>query len=340
MSRLLGMCNPLLDMTMLVDNKEFLDKFELKESNAILVKDNHPIFEELLKYETIKTAGGSGENSMRAAQWMLNGKGDVHFIGSIGDDEYGRILTEVAKEEKVSTHFMVTKDYQTGCCASIIYNNDRSLVALVAAAEHYSIDHFNSPSVQDVVNGSQIIYTTGFFMLSSYPTIMALCKHALETNKTLVLNISAPFIVEFYYDQFSTLIPYADIICGNEHEYAAFAKKLNLNTEVPEEIVRAVYALPKENQNRKRLCVMTQGSKSTLIFDGELHVYPVNQIDKSLIVDFNGAGDSFVGGFLAGLTLGKSIEKCVMAGHYCAGYIIQQTGCTFKKGDKSTFSWD
>jgi len=333
------MCNPLLDMTIIVDNKDFLDRFNLKEGNAILVKDSHPIFEELLKHETIKTAGGCGENSMRAAQWMLSGKGDVHFIGAIGNDEYGKTLTEVAKKELVNTHFMVNNDYQTGCCASIIYNNDRSLVAMVAAAEHYSIDHFNSQSVQDVVRGSQILYTTGFFMLSSYPTIMALCRHAFETNKTLVLNVSAPFVVEAFWEQFRALLPYTDIICGNESEFLTLAKQLKLNTENMEEIAREVASLPKENQ-KQRICIITQGSKSTLVFDGELHSYPVTKIDKSLIVDFNGAGDSFIGGFLAGLTLGKSLEKCVQAGHYCARYIIQRTGCTFEEKDKCDFNWD
>jgi len=339
-TRLLGMCNPLLDMTLFVDSKEFLDRFDLKESNAILVKDSHPIFEELMKHKTVNTAGGCGENSMRAAQWMLSGNGDVHFIGAIGDDEYGRILSTVAQEEHVQTHFMVSEEYQTGCCASIIYNNDRSLVAFVAAAEHYSIDHFNSPSVQDVVTGSQILYTTGFFMLSSYPTVMALCRHALETNKLLVLNISATFIVEAFWDLFNALVPYADIICGNQDEFLAMAKKMGLQTENMEEIARAVSALPKENNNRERVTLITQGSKSTIVYDGELHVYPVSKIDKSLIVDFNGAGDSFVGGFLAGLTLGKSFEKCVLGGHYCAAYIIQRTGCFFDKKDKCEFSWD
>jgi len=340
MSRIVGMCNPLLDMTLFVDNKEFLDRFDLKEGKEILVRDQHPIFEELLKHKIITTAGGSGENTMRAAQWMLGGKGDVHFIGSIGNDEYGRTLQEVAKKDLVQTHFMINGDYQTGCCASIIYNKDRSLVALVAAAEHYSIDHFNSTSIQEVVNEAQILYTTGFFMLSSYPTITALCRNALEMNKTMILNISATFILELFWEQFNALIPFTDIICGNEGEYLALAKQLNLNTENTEEIARAVALLPKENNNRNRICLITQGSKSTIVYDGELQVYPVPKIDKNLIVDFNGAGDSFIGGFLAGYSQGKPIEKCVAAGHYCAGYIIQRTGCNFDEKDKCNFSWD
>jgi len=342
MSRLVGMCNPLLDMTIFVDDKVILDQFGLEEGKAILIQNQptHPIFEELMKHEVVFTAGGCGENSMRAAQWMLQGKGDVHFIGAIGNDEYGKVLEREALEEKVKPHFMVSEEFQTGCCASIIYHKERSLVALVAAAEHYSIDHYLSPSVQEVINGSQILYTTGFFMLSSYPTMQAYARHAFEHNKTLVLNISANFIVEAFWELFYPLVAYADIIVGNESEVLSMSKKMGLTTESMEEIAQAITNLPKENPNKPRKCIITQGSKSTIVFDGELHSYPVGTIDKELIVDFNGAGDSFIGGFLAGLTLGKSLEKCVLAGHYCAGYKIQRTGCTFSKTERPSFSWD
>ena len=47
------------------------------------------------------------------------------------------------------------------------------------------------------------------------------------------------------------------------------------------------------------------------------------------IVDTNGAGDAFVGGFLAQLAKNKSIEDCVKCGIWAATEIIQRSGCTF-----------
>ncbi|CAN5962120.1 unnamed protein product [Sphagnum jensenii] len=41
------------------------------------------------------------------------------------------------------------------------------------------------------------------------------------------------------------------------------------------------------------------------------------------------ARDSFVGGFLSQLVLGKSIHDCVCAGNYAANVVIQRPGCTF-----------
>ena len=51
--------------------------------------------------------------------------------------------------------------------------------------------------------------------------------------------------------------------------------------------------------------------------------FPVEKIPKEEIVDSNGAGDAFVGGFLAGLIKGGDLEQCVYAGHYAAGVILR-----------------
>jgi sugar/nucleoside kinase (ribokinase family) len=40
-------------------------------------------------------------------------------------------------------------------------------------------------------------------------------------------------------------------------------------------------------------------------------------------VDENGAGDAYVGGFLAGLALGWSLAHCAAAASYCAWIVVQ-----------------
>jgi adenosine kinase len=98
-----------------------------------------------------------------------------------------------------------------------------------------------------------------------------------------------------------------------------------------------VAALPKKNENRPRTVIFTQGSKSTIVAcNGVVTEYEVEPLAKEKLVDTNGAGDAFVGGFLSELVQGKDMEDCVKAGHWAAKYIIQQPGttidqpCTFK----------
>lgn len=69
---ILGMCNPLLDISADVP-LELLQKYELSLNNAILAEAKHlPLYEELIKsYPVQYIAGGATQNSIRVAQWML-----------------------------------------------------------------------------------------------------------------------------------------------------------------------------------------------------------------------------------------------------------------------------
>jgi adenosine kinase len=75
--------------------------------------------------------------------------------------------------------------------------------------------------------------------------------------------------------------------------------------------------------------VFTQGCKSTIVaHDGVVTEYAVEPLSKDKLVDTNGAGDAFVGGFLSQLVQDKGMAACVHAGHYAARHIIQVSGTT------------
>ena len=52
--------------------------------------------------------------------------------------------------------------------------------------------------------------------------------------------------------------------------------------------------------------------------------YPVKPLADSQIVDTNGAGDAFAGGFIGALVAGKSLDESILAGHALAGACVQQ----------------
>lgn len=69
--------------------------------------------------------------------------------------------------------------------------------------------------------------------------------------------------------------------------------------------------MPK-NGSKPRIAIITQGADATIVCVGdEVTEYPVTPINKDEIVDANGAGDAFVGGFLAKFNEGKDIAECV-----------------------------
>ena len=77
------------------------------------------------------------------------------------------------------------------------------------------------------------------------------------------------------------------------------------------------------------VCVLTQGKDPTVVSIGGGPVvrFPVPAVPEKEIVDTNGAGDAFVGGFLAGLIRGRPLKACVDEGHRAAGLVIRESGC-------------
>uniref|UniRef100_A0A8C2AT63 Adenosine kinase n=1 Tax=Cyprinus carpio TaxID=7962 RepID=A0A8C2AT63_CYPCA len=306
------MGNPLLDISAVVD-KDFLDKFD-----------------EIVKKSKVEYhAGGSTQNSVKIAQWMIQEPHKVAtFFGCIGTDHFGEILKQKAAEAHVDAHYYEQSQEPTGTCAACITGDNRSLVANLAAANCYNKEkHLDVDSNWSLVEKARVYYIAGFFLTVSPESILRVAKHASDNNKIFGLNLSAPFISQFFKEPLMKVMPYVDIIFGNETEAATFAKEQGFETEDIAEIARRVQSLPKVNKNRQRIVVFTQGREDTVAT--VVTMFPVLDIDQNDIVDTNGAGDAFVGGFLSELVQEKPLEECIRAGHYAANVIIRRVGCTF-----------
>eukprot|EP00127_Corallochytrium_limacisporum_P005333 Clim_evm9s203 gene=Clim_evmTU9s203 len=328
---LFGMGNPLLDVSAEVD-EEYLKKYDLEANNAILAEDKHkPMYTEMAeKYNVQYIPGGATQNAIRVAQWMLKKPNQTCFVGCIGKDKFGAEMKAKLEADGVQDLYLEDEKTETGTCGVLITGENRSLVANLAAANEYKKDHLVSSDIWKHVQGAKIFYVSSFFLTACAPAAMEVAKHAAEANKLFTMNLSAPFLIEFFKDPMMEIFPYMDIVFGNETEAATFGKVHGLGDDVTE-IAKKVQAMDKVNKDRKRIVVFTQGSQATVVVDGDGNAteYPVQVLEKSQLVDTNGAGDAFVGGFLAKLAEGKDMKDCVEAGHWAARVIIQRSGCTF-----------
>nr|XP_045603867.1 adenosine kinase-like [Procambarus clarkii] len=83
------------------------------------------------------------------------------------------------------------------------------------------------------------------------------------------------------------------------------------------------------NDRKPKLVVVTKGPSPLLyVHNHEVRERPVPPISPKDIVDTTGAGDSFVGGFLAALSTGQPLQKCLDCGTWTAQKLLQQKGCT------------
>jgi len=336
MAKLLVIGNPLLDISADV-TAEYLTKYDLKPNNAILAEPKHmPIYEEIVKGKVDYIAGGAAQNTARVAEWFLRQKATA-YIGCIGKDNNGKIIKEVTEGAGVQTHYLVDEKENTGTCAVLLTNKERSLVTNLGAANCYKIAHFQTPEIQSVVNHAQFFYSTGYFITVSTETLVAMGKHANEHNKPFLYNLSAPFVIQFFYDQLSSVLPYVDVIFSNEDEARVLGEKMGWGSDV-KVIAEKLAGWNKVNTKRNRMVVFTQGANPTVVFhEGKVTEYAVPPVPADEIIDTNGAGDSFCGGFIAGYVQGKDTEKCVAAGNYAAGQVIRRSGCTLPPKVEFTF---
>lgn len=335
---LFGIGNPLLDLSANVA-EGYLKKYGLKENDAILAEEKHiPMYQELVEYFPVEyIAGGATQNAIKVAQWILGVPRATTFVGCIGQDKFGEILKEKAEEIGVRTAYYIQNKEPTGTCAALLCNYHRSLCAHLAAANLYDKEHLDQPETWALVEKAKYYYIAGFFLTVSQESIIEIAKHAAENGKTFMMNLSAPFLCQFFKDNQVAALPYVDVLFGNETEAATFSKIHNFGAEDLCEIAAKLAAWTKINSTRPRIVVITQGHEKTIVANGphDVKKFPIIPIKNEDIVDTNGAGDAFVGGYLSQLVQGKSIEDCIRGAHFAGNTIIRQHGCTFP--EKCTF---
>eukprot|EP00913_Durusdinium_trenchii_P016997 g15982.t1 len=368
------------------EQSETFDKYGLVPGNAILAEDKHqPLFKELAaKPDVLYVAGGATQNSIREP-------GKTAYMGCIGEDEFGKKLTDACKKDGVDCKYMIDKTTPTGACAVTIMNKERSLTTNLHAANNYKVDHLKANMA--TLSAAKIVYSAGFFITVSPESIEMASNEMLKTGGTYCLNLSAPFIVQVppFRAVLEKTLPCCDYLFGNETEAQAYAEAVGWDTQDVEFIATRLSLVPMAGNKPYRKVVITQGADPTVVaIRGEVKKYPVialpkdsertevvasqwivlalpngrfseeNILDPRLthrpsvsstngllptclaqrdpveekLVDTNGAGDAFVGGFLAALAKGKDMEACCKAGSYSASVVIQHSGAHGRSGQE------
>ena len=329
---LLGIGNPLLDIMATVD-QEFLDKYNLQPSAAILAEEKHmSIYGEMVAKDPTYVAGGSTANSIRFASWMLQDTpASVSFMGSVGDDESAAKLRAANAAVGIETHYMTDAAAATGRCAVCVLDKERTMVTDLAAANSFKMAHLDTERAGELVDAASVVYMAGFFLTVSAESAMRI---AGDASNVFMANLSAEFLVQVppLLESVKAIVPHVDVLFANEHEAAAWAAAQGWGGDSLEEVARKTAALPKTGGRKERIVVFTQGAESTIVaVGGAVSVHAVPKVEADEIVDVNGAGDAFVGGFVAKwvATAGEpDLAACVETGHYAAGECIRRKGAT------------
>ena len=203
MASIVGLGNPLLDISVTVTDTALCAKYGLKMGDACLATPAHaPLYEEIVAAPFVPAyiAGGATQNSIRVAQWVSGAPaGFAAIIGSIGADAFGATLSAAASADGVTPLYQVQPaPAATGTCAVVILDKERSLCANLAAAEALTVAHLDTAPVAAALKSARFLYTAGFPLThdGGAASCVALGKLAAAEGKVYALNLSAPFICQ------------------------------------------------------------------------------------------------------------------------------------------------
>eukprot|EP00427_Karlodinium_veneficum_P051449 CAMPEP_0169364802 /NCGR_PEP_ID=MMETSP1017-20121227/32204_1 /TAXON_ID=342587 /ORGANISM="Karlodinium micrum, Strain CCMP2283" /LENGTH=448 /DNA_ID=CAMNT_0009462549 /DNA_START=60 /DNA_END=1407 /DNA_ORIENTATION=+ len=163
---------------------------------------------------------------------------------------------------------------------------------------------------------SPLIPSFGFFITVSTDSMRLAAKEAAKSGAKYCMNLSAPFLMQVPpFKAFITeIMPLVDYLFCNETEALTYAETEGWDTTDIAFIATRLSLIP-SSKGAHRTVVVTQGCDPTVVaVHGHVTQYPVIVLPKEKLVDTNGAGDSYVGGFLAALSKGLPIVECCKAG--------------------------
>ncbi len=112
------------------------------------------------------------------------------------------------------------------------------LLTLHSAANNFKISHIETTEAKSLLDSAKVIYIGGFFLTVSRETIEKVAQAAVASRKVWLqaisacllfqqhftifqvfcMNLSAPFIVQFFAEALASVMPYTDVIFCNESE--------------------------------------------------------------------------------------------------------------------------
>lgn len=262
-------------------------------------------------------------------------RGSTGVLGSIGDDLYGNMYADLLQEENIEVVFEKFANKSSGICGVFCNNKDRGHITDLGASTLINDEFIDS--VWDKFKDTQLIFTELFIIKHKKNILFKLAELGNQDEKIFGFNLPSFYFIETYINEIKSLLEFADIIFTNAAESIFFTKLMGLETENYALICEFIAKSPKKNPLKKRTVVITCGPdpayvcefdfiKNQIVFSGSFAPENVNEND---IIDTNGAGDAFAGGFLAKYMPGKPLDECMKAGHWAAALIIQKRGCQY-----------
>jgi ribokinase len=226
--------------------------------------------------DLLRAPGGKGGNQAVAIARL---GASVTMVGRVGHDPFGRELSGSLRDAGISTRWVLGSDRSTGAALIVVDERGENTIAVAAGANS---DLLPEDVPRRAIDAADVVVASLEVPLASIEEAFRLARLA---GVRTVLNAAPARTVA------ASLLALSDVLICNEIELAALVGR-----EVPRskelQAARGVACAPDQ------VVVVTLGERGAVGVSGdavfEQPTFPVTTVDAV------GAGDAFVGGFVAG----------------------------------------
>ncbi|WP_426077958.1 ribokinase [Janthinobacterium sp. PSPC3-1] len=256
--------------------------------------------------------GGKGANQAVACARMSGklaaGGQQVAMVACVGDDEFGATLrAALVADGIIDRHVTTVPGVASGIASILVDDNGQNSIVLAGGAND-CLSPAHIDAARELIEQSDIVVLQ---LEVPMETVVHAIKLARSLGKTVVLNPAPAAKVP------ADVLALVDYLIPNEIEAAMLA-----GAEVDANDVKALAAaLQKQGSDN---IIITLGAKGVhaALYGGD-HDFPAQAVQA---VDTTAAGDTFIGGFVAGLASGLDEAEAIAQGQRAAAWSVTKPG--------------
>ncbi|PHV07982.1 ribokinase [Janthinobacterium sp. BJB412] len=254
-------------------------------------------------------AGGKGANQAVACARLAAGRVPVAMVGCVGDDGFGDTLRTALQDEGIDDSHVSTIAATATGVASILVDAAGQNSIVLAAGANALLSPAHIDAARELIAAASIVVLQLEVPLE---TVGHAIKLAHSLGKTVLLNPAPARSLP------AELLAQVDYLVPNEIEAAMLLGAEARGGAVVAAQAEQLLALGCRN------VLVTLGAEGVYAADANGgHYYPARQVKA---VDSTAAGDTFIGGLVAALATGATLERAISLGQRAAGISVTRRG--------------
>ena len=255
--------------------------------------------------------GGKGANQAVACARLsgkVAGAQQVAMVGCVGDDAFGATLrAALVGDGIIDSHITTLPGVASGIASILVDDNGQNSIVIAGGAnDMLSPAHIDA--AKELIEQADIVVLQ---LETPMATVVHAIKLARSLGKTVVLNPAPAASLP------AGVLELVDYLIPNEIEAAMLAGVSPDGADV-QALAAALQKLGSDN------VIITLGSKGVhaALYGGDF-TFPAEVVQA---VDTTAAGDTFIGGFVAGLASGMDEAEAIQQGQRAAAWSVTKPG--------------